>query len=210
MRYTLDLESLDQTLLGTQLNLWRGKKATHLGMSACLPTKSLQHVQLFGTLWTIARQAPLFMGFTRQEYWSGFPCPPPVDLPNLGIEPASLMSPALAGRFFTTSTFWETPYLGMDDGICVFPEVVSPSASWACTFSRIESWGQPGGCRRRGHWAPWGLLPSAQGKGVAQLYLVFPALHPSGCAGRQHGISVHLFFQLALSTECYPGEQGVD
>ena len=134
----------------------------------------------------------------------------PVDLPNLGIEPASLMSPALAGRFFTTSTFWETPYLGMDDGICVFPEVVSPSASWACTFSRIESWGQPGGCRCRGHWAPWGLLPSAQGKGVAQLYLVSPALHPSGCAGRQHGISVHLFFQLALSTECYPGEQGVD
>ena len=47
------------------------------------------------------------MGFTRQEYWSGFPCPPPVDLPNLGIEPASLMSPALAGRFFTTSTSWE-------------------------------------------------------------------------------------------------------
>ena len=160
----MDLESLDQTLLGTQLNLWRGKKATHLGMFACLPTKSLQHVQLFGTLWTIAHQAPLFMGFTRQEYWSGFPCPPPVDFPNLGIEPTSLMSPALAGRFFTTSTFWETPYLGMNDGICVFPEVVSPSASWACTFSRTESWGQPGGCRRRGHWAHGAscLLPKVE------------------------------------------------
>ena len=44
------------------------------------------------------------MGFSRQEYWSGLPCPPPGDLPDLGIEPLSLMSPALAGRFFTAST----------------------------------------------------------------------------------------------------------
>ena len=42
-----------------------------------------------------------------QEYWSGFPCPPPGDAPNPGIEPASLMSPALAGVFFTTSATWE-------------------------------------------------------------------------------------------------------
>ena len=47
------------------------------------------------------------MGFSRQEYWSGFPCPPPGDAPNPGIEPASLMSPALAGVFFTTSATWE-------------------------------------------------------------------------------------------------------
>ena len=46
----------------------------------------------------------LSMGFSRQEYWSGFPCPPSGDLPTLGIEPLSLASPALAGRFFTTST----------------------------------------------------------------------------------------------------------
>ena len=43
------------------------------------------------------------MGFSRQEYWSGLPCLPPGDLPNTGIKPASLMSPALAGGFFTTS-----------------------------------------------------------------------------------------------------------
>ena len=43
------------------------------------------------------------MGFSRQEYWSGLPCPPPGDLPNSGIEPATLKSPAFAGRFFTTS-----------------------------------------------------------------------------------------------------------
>ena len=54
-------------------------------------------------------QAPLSMGFSRQESWSGLPCPPSGNLPNLGIEPTSLMSPALAGRFFTTSTTWEAP-----------------------------------------------------------------------------------------------------
>ena len=52
----------------------------------------------------IAQQASLSVGFSRQEYWTGLPCPPPGDLPDPGIEPASLMSPALAGGFFTTST----------------------------------------------------------------------------------------------------------
>ena len=66
-------------------------------------------VQLFATLWTVAYQAPLSMGFSRQEYWSGLQCPPPGDLPDTGIKPESLMSPALAGGFFTTSTTWEAP-----------------------------------------------------------------------------------------------------
>ena len=65
------------------------------------------HVWLFATLWTVARQAPLSMGFSRQEYWSALPCPPPGDLPNPGIEPRSLMCPALAGGFFTTSATCE-------------------------------------------------------------------------------------------------------
>ena len=56
------------------------------------------------TSWTVACQTPLSMGFSRQECWSGLSCPPPRDLPNTGIEPMSLMSPALAGRFFTTSS----------------------------------------------------------------------------------------------------------
>ena len=55
------------------------------------------HVQLFATLWTAALQGPLSTGFSRQEYWSGLPCPPLGDLPDPGIEPVSLMSPALAG-----------------------------------------------------------------------------------------------------------------
>ena len=64
-------------------------------------------VWLFVTLWTVARQAPLSMGFSRQEYGKGLPCPPPEDLPDPGIEPESPKSPALAGRFLTTSTTWE-------------------------------------------------------------------------------------------------------
>ena len=60
------------------------------------------HVQLFATLWTVAHQVLLSMGFSRQEYWSGLPCPPPGHLPYPGTEPASLRSTALAGRFFTT------------------------------------------------------------------------------------------------------------
>ena len=61
------------------------------------------------TLWTTAHQDPLFMGFSRQEYWSGLLCPPPGDLPDPGIKPTSLMSPALAGGLFTASATWEAP-----------------------------------------------------------------------------------------------------
>ena len=64
-------------------------------------------VQLFTTLWTIAHQASLSMGFSRREYWSGLLCPPPGDLPDPGIEPASLISSVLVGGFFTTSATWE-------------------------------------------------------------------------------------------------------
>ena len=62
------------------------------------------HVQLFVTPWTVARQAPLSMGFSRQEYWSGLPCPPPGNLPNPEIVCTSLKPPILAGRFFTSSS----------------------------------------------------------------------------------------------------------
>ena len=54
------------------------------------------------TPWNVAHQAPLSMGFFRQEYWSGLPFPPPGDLPDPGIEPMSPMSPASAREFFTT------------------------------------------------------------------------------------------------------------
>ena len=69
--------------------------------------RHFSRVQLCVILWTVAHRASLSLGFSRQEYWSGLSCPPPGDLPNPGIEPVSLMSPALAGRFFTTSATWE-------------------------------------------------------------------------------------------------------
>ena len=62
----------------------------------------LSPVQLFVTPWTAARQAPLSMEFSKQEYWSGLPFPSPGNLPNPGAEPVSLASAVLAGRFFTT------------------------------------------------------------------------------------------------------------
>jgi len=72
---------------------------------------SVFHVWLFVTLWTVARQAPLSMEFSRQEYWSELPCPPLGDLPHPQIEPASLMSPAFVGGLFTTGATWEAPQI---------------------------------------------------------------------------------------------------
>ena len=73
----------------------------------CTHAKSLSCVQLFMTLWTVACQAPLSMGFSRQEYWSELPCSPPGDLPDPEREPTSLASPASAGKFFNTHATWE-------------------------------------------------------------------------------------------------------
>ena len=64
-------------------------------------------VSCFVTLWAIACQAPLSVGFSRQEYWSGLPCPPPEDLPDSGMEPRSPVSPVLAVVFFTAGATWE-------------------------------------------------------------------------------------------------------
>ena len=68
-------------------------------LSVCV-ISCFNHVQLCATLWTAVHQSPLSMGFSRQEYQSGLPCPPPGDLSNPGTEPMSLMSPALAGILY--------------------------------------------------------------------------------------------------------------
>ena len=83
------------------------------------------------TLWTIAHQAPLSMGFFRQKYWSGLSCPPPGDLSPPGTEPASLESPALIGRFFTTNI----PKLG-------FPGSSAVKNPPAMQEMRVQSLGQ--------------------------------------------------------------------
>ena len=71
-------------------------------LSGIMCAKSLQ-----SCLTLYNRQASLSMGFSSQEYWSGLQCPPPGHVPNPGIKPVSLRSPALAGRFFTTIATWE-------------------------------------------------------------------------------------------------------
>ena len=109
--------------LGPPPGLLGSQRAAHtpagcFGSTAALPSlpgvrrsvcvlSHFSRVQPFVTPWTVARQAPLSVGFSRQEYWSGLPCPPPPDLPNPGIGPASLVSPALAGGFFTIGATWK-------------------------------------------------------------------------------------------------------
>ena len=68
----------------------------------CVCVQLLNHVRLFVTPWTVARQAPLSIEFSRQEYYSGLPFPTLGNLPNSGTEPMCLVSSVLAGRFFTT------------------------------------------------------------------------------------------------------------
>ena len=80
--------------------------------SWCMHAFVLSHVWLFATPWTVARRTPLSMEFSRQEYWNGLPSPSPGDLPEPGIEPLSLESPALAGMFFTSWGTGEAPLLG--------------------------------------------------------------------------------------------------
>ena len=72
--------------------------------TACMLSCFSQAI-LFVTLWTVARQAPLSMAFSRQEYWSGLPHPPPGHPPRPGVKPTTPMSPAFASGFFTTVPF---------------------------------------------------------------------------------------------------------
>ena len=78
-------------------------------LQSCCVLSHFSRVQFFATPWTIAHQAPLSVGFSRQEYWSRLPFSPPGDLPDPGIELAALTSPALTGGFFTTSTTKPSP-----------------------------------------------------------------------------------------------------
>ena len=84
-------------------------------MSVCV----LSHVQLFATPWSVACQAPLSMGFSRQEYWSGLPFPSPGYLPIPGMKPTSLVSHALASRFIATVPPGK-PHSMQDISVCLF------------------------------------------------------------------------------------------
>ena len=110
--------------------------------------QSLSHVWLSVTLWTVAHQAPLSMEFSTQEYWSSLPCPPPGGRLESGIEPASHISPALAGRFFTTSNNWEALSICMSEWVKLLssvwlfatPWTVAPQAPPSMGFFRQEYW----------------------------------------------------------------------
>ena len=119
------------------------------------------HVQLFATLWTVAHQVPLSMGFPRQECWSGLPCPSLGDLPNPGIKLLSLTSPALAGGFFATCTTFplnplQSPWHPL--------ATLSVYVLICCLSSRELSSGEPGprlawsprvSARHTGHGQQW-------------------------------------------------------
>ena len=97
-------ESLAMYAKGTQKVTIHWKKNRRGTWYVYVYSQSTSCVWLFVTPWTVAHQAPLSMGYCRQEYWSRLPFSSPQDLPNPGIKPESLKSPELAGRFFTTSS----------------------------------------------------------------------------------------------------------
>ena len=122
-----------------------------LGFWAVCMLSHFSHAQLFETLLTEALQAPLSMGFSRQEYWSGLPCPPPGDLLRPGIEP---VSPALTGRFFTTITTWEAQILvygcrnqGKGNKLNVTPRIFNKEVC-LLTARWFVTWSQPPGSVR--------------------------------------------------------------
>jgi len=78
-------------------------------MNGCMYVQLLSHVQLFAIPWTVAHEAPLSIGLSQQEYWSGLPFPPPGDQPNAGIKPTSPMALTLGGGFFTTEPLGRPP-----------------------------------------------------------------------------------------------------
>ena len=130
---------------------WKSRKmwSSPTPMHACMLSR-FSRIQLFATSWTVARQAPLPMGFSRQEHWSGLPFPPPGHLPEPGIKPASLASPALAGGVFTTSATWEAPVLLQRSN--THKKNLPPGLPW--WLSGKESTCQCRRCKRLG-FDPW-------------------------------------------------------
>ena len=86
----------------------------NFGSPLCVCVCAQSYVTLV-TPWIVAHQVPLSIEFSRQEYWSGLPCSPPRDIPDSGLKPASLVSPALAGRFFYHCTIQEAFPIGSSD-----------------------------------------------------------------------------------------------
>ena len=105
----------------------------------CVWACRLSHIWFFVTPWMVAHQAPLSMEFSRQEYWSGFPFPPSRDLPDPQFKPVSLVSSALAGRFFTSVPLGSPCHIIVT---CYLRDLVYVSSPpWIPASSPIK-WGQ--------------------------------------------------------------------
>ena len=96
----------------------------------------LHHVQFFVTPWTVAHQAPLSMGLSRQEYWSELPFPSPADLPNPVVETASPVNPALAGSFFTTEPPGKPPSFCLPLLFLPFCQLLQPRQFYIFHFQK--------------------------------------------------------------------------
>ena len=133
-------------------------------MRVCV--QSLSHVRFFATLWTVAHQAPLFMGFSRQEYWSGLPFPSPGDLPSTGVQPGppalqtdTLLSepPGINASFSwsstTLSTMWETwvRYLSREDPLEKEMAAHSSAIAWKIPWTEEPGRLQSMESQRVGH-----------------------------------------------------------
>ena len=119
---------------GHRASQWQRRNWDHV----CI--RPFSHVRLFVTLWTVALQAPLSMGFSRQEYGSGLPCRLSGDRLNPGIEPTSLTSPTLTARFSTTSIIWEAPKGTKMGEFCLWKRECPSSKPvwiWSKNFSEI-------------------------------------------------------------------------
>ena len=115
----------------------------HFSGQLLLPSR-FSCVWLSSTPQTVADHAPLSMGLSRQEYWGGLPFPSPGNLPRPGIEPLSLKSPALAGRFFTTSAMWEAPWWTVLLSLSVMSDSLWPRGLQCAKLTCPSP--TPGGC----------------------------------------------------------------
>ena len=104
---TIRVQICHKNLCTVCLDYMQISSTSHCWFLCILHAWLLQSCPMLRHPWTVAYEAPLSMGFSRQEYCSGLLCPPPGDLPDPGIEPVSLTSPLLAGGFFITSAIWE-------------------------------------------------------------------------------------------------------
>ena len=138
---------------------------------------SISCIQLFVTLWTVALQASLSMGFSNQEYWSGLPCPPPGNLPDPGIEPASLMSLA-SGKEPTyqckkqeaqvRSLGWED---SLEEGMATHSSILAWRIPWTEEPGRPHSIGS---YRVRHHWSDLACmhLTTLEAENRASIHLI--------------------------------------